>query len=147
MKITALIAVALSLCLKPAFAQDSTGEQRSSNLIALTENFIQPGGMFNVLTYNLLADTPLKNTGLKEAGLAAGPVILKSDEIRIFRDRSSMDAAPLARLWLNSAEGGSYWFHTGGDGSAEDYVIPKGAAVVVWTRASTAPISWNNVLK
>lgn len=104
-------------------------------------------GLFHVVTYAAPAALAVKDTGLREAGLAAGPVVPKSDEIRIFANRDVMNAAPLARIWLNSREGGTYWFITGGEGDASDFVIPAGAAVVVWTRAGTAPVSWTNAFR
>ena len=116
-------------------------------IVEVTGGKLLPNGAFNVLTYEVEQDMTLSATGLREAGLAAGPIVLRSDEIRIYTSRAVMNAAPLARIWLNARENGHYWFHTGGSGSAEQFVIPKGAAVVVWTRASTTSIAWDNVFR
>jgi len=127
------------------YAEDGA---QNNQVVEVDADVIQPGGMFNVLSYNTDADVALKDTGLKEAGLASGIVILQSDEIRIFSSKDAMNASPLARIWLmKNADGVSYQFQTGGSGSAEDFIIPKGAAIVVWTRVSTSPVSWTNVFK
>lgn len=106
-----------------------------------------PNGAYNVVTYAAPRAVPLAELGLKEAGLAAAVVFQKADEIRIFTSRASLDAneSPKARIWVNAAEG-KLWFHTGGEGSAEGYVIQPGEVVLVHTRASTAPIAWKNPL-
>ena len=125
-------------------AESDTGQ---AVIVEVDQNMIQGGGVFNVLTYAAPKAITLSATGLKEAGLAAGTAVPKSDEIRIFASRDVMNASPLARIWLNQREGGAYWFITGGEGAAADFVIPEGAAVVVWTRAGTAPVSWTNVFR
>lgn len=141
----------LLLCLAllgPGTISLAAESDSSAVVVELTGNEIQPGGVFNVLSYDVPSDFPLKNTGLKEAGLAAGSVILESDEIRIFSGRDAMNASPLARIWImRQADGVTYRFQTGGEGSAEDFVIPKGAVVIVWTRASSSSITWSNVFK
>jgi len=114
-------------------------------VVEVSSGVIQPNSVFNVLTYAAPRSLVLSETGLREAGLKAGPVVHKSDEIRIFSSRDVMNAAPLARIWLNGRENGSYWFITGGEGDASAFVIPEGAAVVVWSRASTEAFNWSNV--
>ncbi|HMP90510.1 MAG TPA: hypothetical protein PJ991_09925 [Kiritimatiellia bacterium] len=125
----------------PAWAESAD----TPSVVDAEDGVLRAGGVFSVVTYAAPEDMVLSSTGLKEAGLASGPIVLRSDEIRIFSSRDVMNSAPLARIWLNSREGGRYWFHTGGEGSAEDFVIPKGAVVVVWTRASQSSIAWTNV--
>jgi len=121
---------------------------KNNQVVEVLDDVIQPGGMFNVLSYGTSADFALKDTGLKEAGLASGLVILQSDEIRIFSSRDAMNASPLARIWLMKNAGGvSYQFQTGGEGSAEAFIIPKGSVIIVWTRVTASPISWTNVFR
>ncbi len=120
---------------------------QESYMSEVTGNEIAGGGVFNVATFDSPVAIRLADTGLKEAGLAAGDVVPKSDEIRIFSSREAMNAAPLARIWLNQREGGAYWFITGGDGDASEFIIPEGAAVVIWTKASIKPVSWTNVFR
>mgnify|MGYP001324515843 CR=1 FL=1 len=138
-----LLLIVLGLGSAPLMAADALQDK----VVEYTGDTLAPGGLFHVVTYDAPAAMAVKDTGLREAGLAAGPVVPKSDEIRIFANRDVMNAAPLARIWLNSREGGTYWFITGGEGDASDFVIPAGAAVVVWTRASTAPVSWTNAFR
>lgn len=129
-----------------AFAENGNAAG-GNNIIELADGKILPGGVFNVLTYASPSAVRLGDSGLKEAGLTAGPFILKSDEIRIFSSREASNAAPLARIWLNASKGGGYWFQTGGEGSADDFVIPEGAMVVVWTRASAEPVMWTSIFE
>jgi len=149
MKNTLLICLMLvGVLLLKAQAESEGGGAQKTHIVEVDANVIQPGGVFNVLTYNVASNIAIKNTGLKEAGLAAGSVILQSDEIRIFSSREVMDSSPLARIWLaKDADGVTYRFQTGGEGSAEDFVIPKGAVVMVWTRVSTSPVTWSNVFR
>lgn len=137
-----LVMVSLGVCAVPA----ESGENNAV-IVEVDQGQIQGGGVFNVLTYASPRAVRLSETGLKETGLTAGSIIPKSDEIRIFASRDVMNASPLARIWLNQREGGMYWFITGGTGAAGDYVIPEGAAVVVWSRAATNSVSWTNVFR
>jgi len=134
------VLVAVSVSMRAA-ASDS------SSIVEWSGGPISPGGIFTVLTYAAPRDMRLADTGLREAGLAAGLMIRKADEIRIFASRDVMNESPLARVWINAGKSGAYWFQTGGEGKADDFVIPKGAAVVVWTRASTNAITWSNVFE
>ena len=101
-----------------------------------------PPGQARVVVRSAARPLPVRELGLREAGLAAGPVFPRADEIRIFDSAAKTNESPRARLWLNSTQTNRYWFHTGGRGSAEGYVIPRGAAVAVVTRASTNAVSW-----
>lgn len=127
----------------PVYAADA----ESSSVVEWSGGPIRPGGIFTILTYSAPRDLRLADTGLREAGLAAGLMIRNADEIRIFASRTVMNESPLARVWLNAGKTGAYWFQTGGEGKADDFVIPKGAAVVVWTRVSTNAITWSNVFE
>jgi hypothetical protein len=89
----------------------------------------------------------LSDTGLKEAGLTAGEFFPKSDEIRIFSSKDKMNESPKARIWLNAKEGGGYWYHTGGTGSAEHHLIQAGEAVAIIMKASKKPVIWENPLR
>jgi hypothetical protein len=143
-----LICALFVLSIIPALsgAEDSsTGSGEAGVVMDASNGTIRPGSMFNVVTYASPRSVKLGDTGLREAGLKSGAVVHKSDEIRIFENRDVMNAAPLARIWLNEREGGAYWFISGGEGSASEFVIPAGAAVVVWTRAGTEIVNWTNV--
>jgi len=120
----------------------------SGSIVELSESgIIHPHQVFTVLTYEAPREFLLGNTGLKEAGLKAGAFPPGSDEIRVFVDRTATNSAPMARIWINDRQEGAYWFITGGEGDAAGFVIPKGAMVVVWTRASTEPVTWKNVFE
>jgi hypothetical protein len=113
----------------------------------LRDGVIAANGAFTLLSGSVPEAMRLADTGLLEAGLVAGEVVRQSDEIRIYTSKDAMQAAPLARIWLNQREGGQYWFLTGGEGAAADFVIPTGAAVLVWTRAGLVPVTWQNVFE
>ena len=81
--------------------------------------------------------------GLREAGLAAAPLFQHADEIRIFEAAALTNTRPRARIWINAAQTNRYWFHTGGTGSAEQFLLPAGATVAVVLRASTNAITWS----
>ena len=81
--------------------------------------------------------------GLREAGLAAAARFQQADEIRIFDSAALTNQSPHARIWINAAQTNRYWFHTGGAGSADQFVIPAGSAVAVVTRASTNTLTWS----
>lgn len=142
---TILLLLLITLGLGYAFPLVAS-EALNDKVVEYTGEALAPG-LFHVVTYAAPAAMAVKDTGLREAGLAAGPVVPKADEIRIFANRDAMNAAPLARIWMNSREGGAYWFITGGEGDASAFVIPAGAAVVVWTRAGTTPVSWTNAFR
>lgn len=101
---------------------------------------LQPGG-YHLVVAESDGTLTVADLGLREAGLARSAFFPRADEIRIFADASDLETAPLARIWIDEASG-AYRFHTGGEGVADGYVIPKGAAVVVYLRASTAPVPW-----
>jgi hypothetical protein len=85
-------------------------------------------------------EIPLRDLKLREAGMTGGGIFLESDEIRVFKNKDVMNESPLARIWINAARTNSYWFNTGGKGSAENFVVQPGNAVVVFARASTSGI-------
>jgi len=105
-----------------------------------------PSGTYNVVTYAAPRAIALSELGLKEAGIKGGPVFRAADEIRVFASRAKMEESPQARLWLNTREN-AWWYHTGGTGSAEKFVLQPGEVLVVITRASTQPIAWKNPLR
>jgi hypothetical protein len=88
----------------------------------------------------------LTEMGLREAGLRGAPVFRAGDEIRIFASQAEMNASPKARIWLNTKEN-AWWFHTGGQGSADAFELQAGEVMVILTRASTEPIAWINPLR
>jgi hypothetical protein len=104
-------------------------------------------GEYYFATENAPRELKLSDTGLKEAGLAAGDFFPKSDEIRIFASKDKTNESPKARIWLNAKEGGEYWYHTGGSGNAAGHVIHAEEAVVIYTRASKTPVTWKNGLR
>ena len=79
---------------------------------------------------------PLRELGLREAGLRGATLFPQADEIRVLAGTNALNASPVARIWINTAQTNAYWFHTGGTGSAENYVIEKGRTVVTVTRAA-----------
>lgn len=101
----------------------------------------------NLVTRAAPRAVPLADLKIREAGLAASPYFSKADEIRVFASEARMNASPAARIWVHAGQTNLYWFQTGGSGSAETYVIPQGAAVVVLTRASTNALPWTNPLE
>ncbi len=98
----------------------------------------------NLITLAAPRAIPLRELGLE--ALKAGPAIMVADEVRIFTGRDVMNASPAVRIWRNAREGGSWWYQTGGTGSAADHVIQPGQAVVVVTRGSERDIAWTNPL-
>ncbi len=106
---------------------------------------LAPSNALNVLTFSAPRSIAVRDLGLDSVGLTAGPVLTASAELRIFANRDAMNASPKARLWLNSLEGGRWWFLTGGTGVAEEYVIQPGEAVLLITRNSANEIAWTNV--
>lgn len=109
-------------------------------------NTIRPGGAINIVTYAAPRAMKLAEMGLREAGLRGAPVFRAGDEIRIFASREKMNASPKARIWLNTKEN-AWWFHTGGQGSADAFELQAGEVMVILTRASTDPIAWTNPLR
>lgn len=145
---TNTIRMLLAACLlSTAAAAGVFASEQGPVIREVTDDQLLAGGVFNVATYAAPRAVTLAETGLKEAGLQAGPVIPKSDEIRIFTSRDVMNAAPLARIWLNAREGGQYWFITGGEGDASTFTIPEGAAVVIWIKSGSTPLAWKNVFR
>ena len=100
-----------------------------------------PPKAFTVLTESAPRDIPLRDLKLREAGLKASPHFQTADEIRVFKDKTVMNESPLARIWINAAQTNTYWFYTGGKGTAENFVIQSNRAVVIVTRASTNEIA------
>jgi len=143
---TKLFAGLVMLSITVCGVRAESGENNAV-IVEVGQGQIQGGGVFNVLTYAAPRAITVSQTGLKEAGLTAGPIIPKSDEIRIFANRDAMNASPLARIWLNQREDGAYWFITGGEGAAGEFTIPEGAAVVVWSRVATSAVNWTNVFR
>lgn len=90
-----------------------------------------------VLIEAATTDIPLRDLKLREAGLAPGGYFQEADEIRVFRSKAVMNESPEARIWLNARQTNAYWFHTGGEGSAEGYLVRSNAAVVIVTRGSS----------
>ena len=84
-----------------------------------------------VLMEAATTDIPLRDLKLREAGLHAAPLFPKADEIRVFKDKTAINASPAARIWINAAQTNRYWFHTGGEGSINhvacaQYVVRDG---------------------
>ena len=138
-----LLGITLATVSACAFATEPAQQQY---VLHKAVDSLAPSNANNLVTYAAPRAIPVGTLGLKEAGLKAGSLILQADELRIFANRRLMDESPKARLFLNSREGGQWWYHTGGKGSAENHVIQPGEAVVVITRASTQPIAWRNPL-
>ena len=147
MKIGCVILLAGSL-LQGVNAAETIAAQSDAQGVVLHEvvDGLKPGGAFNIVTYGSPRAVKLAELGLKEAGLQGGPVFRAADEIRIFASRDLMQARPKARIWLNTREN-AWWYHTGGEGSAEDFTLQPGEVMVIVTKASTAAIAWPNPLR
>ena len=105
-----------------------------------------PSNVFNVVTYASPRDIKLAELGLAEAGVAGAPRFHKADEVRVFVSREKMEENPKARLWFNTREN-AWWYYSGGEGSADDFVLRAGEMLVVYTRISAARIPWVNPLR
>lgn len=145
-KFTAAMLLVLQAGLVLAQGQPAAGGSPGFLMHDVTDSLL-PSGVYNVVTYEAPRAVRMADLGLKEAGLAAGPVFRLADEARIFESRSVMEQSPKARLWLNAREGGRWWYHTGGEGSAEGHVLQPGEVLVILTRASTRPLTWTNPLR
>lgn len=128
-------------------AETSSVAASSGVLIHEVTDSLLPSGVYNVVTYEAPRAVRVADLGLREAGLAAGPVFRLADEVRIFTSRSVMEESPKARLWLNAREGGRWWYHTGGENSAEEHVLQPGEVLVVLTRVTTREVAWRNPLR
>lgn len=110
------------------------------SLFALAGEITVAPHSYGIVTESAPKDIPLRDLKLREAGLKPGKVFALSDEIRIFKNKGVMQEAPAARIWLNETQTNAYWYFTGGKGSAEEFVLRKGQALVIATRASTNDI-------
>ncbi len=126
--------------------QPKAGGASSQVLIHEVTDSLLPSGVYNVVTYAAPRGVKLVDLGLREAGVRGGPVFRVADEIRIFASREKMEESPKARLWLNTREN-AWWYHTGGEGSAEGFALQPGEVMVIVTKASTAPLAWKNPLR
>ena len=142
-----MVLVLLGLAVPAPGADDAAPATSPAVLIHEVTDTLLPSGAFNVVTYAAPRAVKVAELGLREAGVAAGPVFQKSDELRIFASRDLMRESPLGRLWFNAREGGQLWYHTGGEGSATAFVLQPGQVLVVHTRVSSKPITWANVLR
>ncbi len=105
-----------------------------------------PSGVYNVVTYQAPRDVALKELGLVEAGITGATRFQQADEIRVFTSRKVMEESPKARLWFNTREN-AWWYHQGGEGTADLFVLKRGEMLVVYTRASKERIDWKNPLR
>ena len=130
------------------YASEPVESKADASAVVLHEvtDRILPNGELNVVTYAAPRAVKVSELGLREAGFRGGPVFRAADEIRIFASRAQMNASPKARLWLNTREN-AWWFHTGGEGSAEAFELQAGEVMVLVTRASTEAIAWVNPLR
>jgi len=111
------------------------------SLFASAGELVVPPHSYGVITESATNDIPLRALKLREAGLKAAATFSAADEIRVFRSKDEMNEAPLARIWINSKQTNAYWFYRGGKGSAEDFVLRRGEALVVATRAQTSNLT------
>ncbi len=110
------------------------------SLFALAGEITIAPHSYGIVTESAPKDIPLRDLKLREAGMKSGKVFALSDEIRVFKNKGVMEEAPAARIWLNETQTNAYWFYNGGKGSAEAFVLRKGQALVIATRASTNDI-------
>lgn len=101
---------------------------------------IQPK-TFTTLVEATAKDIPLRDLKLREAGLTPVVHFKDADEIRILNPADTTRKAPEARIWINTSQTNAYWFHTGGEGSAENYIIKPGRMIVIHARSLAKPVS------
>lgn len=124
--------------------KSAAAEARPDAVLYDAVDRLLPSNTANVITRSVPRPVALVDLGLEL--LQPGPVPVKADEIRVYRDMSSLDSAPLYRIWRNSREGNRWWYIWGAKGSAEKHVFQPGQVVIVLTRASTNEIPWKNPL-
>lgn len=127
-------------------AEGGTPSAVQADAIREVTDTLWPGGIHNVVTYASPRSVRVAELGLIEAGVKGGPVFRVADEVRLFASKELTGQSPKARLWFNTREQ-AWWFHTGGEGSAADFVLQAGEVLVIVTRASTEPIAWKNPLR
>lgn len=110
-----------------------------AGVAALAEDVRVLAKTFTAITESAPRDMKLREFKFREAGLTATPYFQDADEIRIF-STSDTSRAPETRIWLNSSQSNAYWFHKGGTGSAEEFVVKKGQAVLIHARALTKTV-------
>lgn len=139
------LAVVALLALAPWFSY--AANKGAEPVLHEVVDHLAPSNTLNVLTFSAPRATTVRELGLEDIGLTAGPLLVKADEIRIFANRDAINASPKARLWLNSLKGNRWWYQTGGEGAADEHVIQPGEMVIVITRATTREIAWTNVFR
>jgi hypothetical protein len=95
---------------------------------------------YHVVTLNLPRPTRLGETGLKDY-VARGTSIFVADEIRVLQRGLGPFGAPKVRVFVNTS--GDYRYHTGGSGSASNYVIEVDDAIIVHTKRLTNAVTWS----
>ena len=123
----------------------TVGVRAENPLYRQVTESIAPSGSYNVVTYAAPRAVKLAELGLLEAGLKGGPVFRVADEIRVFVSREKIEESPKARIWFNTREH-AWWYNTGGQGSAEEFVLNEGEVLMIVTKASKDMIVWKNPL-
>ncbi|MFH0909829.1 MAG: hypothetical protein V1929_13800, partial [bacterium] len=87
----------------------------------------------------------ISNLGLKGAGFKGGVNVQRSDEIRILDNSQGIGSmmAPKRRIWMNNAS--NFVFSVPYSGSAENYVVEPGEALIV-VRKRGPSLTWTNTL-
>ncbi len=104
---------------------------------------------YHIVSWPYPCPARVKELGLKEAGFSGGVNVTASDEIRILdnTDGQGSTHTPKARIWLD-AKTSTFVFTAPRSGSAEDYMIAPGEALIVirkrapalvWTVKSSCP--------
>ncbi|MCZ7591253.1 MAG: hypothetical protein M5U15_03475 [Kiritimatiellae bacterium] len=140
------IAVFLAIASLVAVGADAPKREKNEVVAKETTDRIFPMPTNNIITYSAPRAVPLSTLGLDKLGLTTDLIPFRGTELRIFADRAAVTNAPKRRLYLNSQEGGSWWYYTGGMGSAEAHVIQPGEFVVLMARGITNEIPWKNPL-
>jgi hypothetical protein len=105
-----------------------------------TPSFAVLTSAFNIVSLNLPRPTTMGELGDSmglRTNLARGAIIRNADEVRILQRGYGPFASPKARIYVNASGVFTYW--TGGNGSAEGFVIEADDAVIIQIKSNTAP--------
>ena len=97
---------------------------------------------YHVMSWPYLCPGRVGDLGLREAGFQGGRNAAQSDEIRILDNANGQGSTqtPKARIWLD-AKTSRFEFTAPRSGSAEDYLIEPGEAVIV-VRKRAPDLAW-----
>lgn len=94
---------------------------------------------YHVISLNTPRPTKLSELGMR-SHLVWGSQIIRADEIRVLQRGIGPWGSPRARMYVNT--NGVFTYHTGGTGSAENFIIRPDDAIIVYTRKLASPVVW-----